>query len=215
MAAEETVDQGREIERSLERLWGIRAARVQRDPAGTTSIRVLVMPERSVQETVRDVRTLVTSQFGAEHASSEVEVLGTGTDGGGYDSRRSLTSLTTERYGERFVARIALELKGDVLLGESESSTGRYSELRAIARATLNALEGLLASPVELDQVVAIDIGENRFILVTLNCKGGPLSGSAPVRRDRHDAVARATLDALNRLISEVGQKGADRSITL
>lgn len=55
--------------------------------------------------------------------------------------------------------------------GESESPTGRYFELRAIAKATLNGLEGLLASVVELDQVMVIDVGENRFAMVVLSCK--------------------------------------------
>ena len=215
MAAEEAIEQGREIERSVERLWGIRAAKLQRDSSGANSIRVLVMPERSAQETVRDVRSLVASQFGTQLAPSEVEVLGTGTDEADNHSRRKLTSLTAERYGDRFVARVALELKGDMLRGESESPTGRYFELRAIAKATLNGLEGLLASVVELDQVMVIDVGENRFAMVVLSCKEGPLSGSAPVRRDEHDAVARATLNALNRLISEVRENGANRSIVL
>jgi hypothetical protein len=196
-------------------MWGVRAARVQGNSTGINSIRVLVVPERTAPETVRDVRTLVASQFGAEHAPREVEVLGTGADDLDGPSRRKLMSLTTERYGDRFVARVALELKGDVLLGESESPIGRYSELRATARATLNGLEGLLASPVDLDQVMVIDVGENRFAMVTLSCKEGALSGSAPVRRDEHDAVARATLNGLNRLISDVREGGANRSVIL
>lgn len=215
MAGEKTIELGREIERSLERLWGIRAARVKESTSGVDSIRVLVMPERTAQETVRDVRTLVASQFGAELAPDEVEVLGTGSNGSAPNSRRKLTSLTTERYGDRFVARVALELEGDVLIGESDSSIGRYFQLRAIAKATLNALEGLLAAPVELDNVMVIDVGENRFCMVTLSYKDGLLSGSAPVRREEHDAVARATLNGLNRLISEVRENGSNRSIVL
>ena len=216
MASENTIELGREIERSVERLWGIRAARVHGNSSGIDSIKVLVMPERTPHETVRDVRTLVASQFGAELAPDEVEVLGTGANGADATrSRRKLTSLTTERYGDRFVARVSLELQGDVLIGESDSAIGRYFELRAVVKATLNGLEGLLASAVEVDQVMILDVGENRFAMVTLSYKDGLLSGSAPVRKDEHDAVARATLDGLNRLISEVRENGSNRSIVL
>lgn len=215
MAGEGTIELGPEIERSVERLWGIRAARVQEDSSGVNAIRVLVMPERTAQETVRDVRTLIASQFGTELGPAEVEVLGTGSNGAAHNGRRKLTSLTTERYGDRFVARVALELEGDVLIGESESPIGRYFELRALAKATLNALEGLLASAVEVDHVMVVDMGENRFCMVTLSYKEGLLSGSAPIRRDENDAVARATLNGLNRLISEVRENGSNRSIVL
>jgi hypothetical protein len=215
MAAENTIELGREIERSIEGLWGIRAARVQESADGINSIRVLVMPERTAQETVRDVRTLVASRFATELGPTEVEVLGTASDGAAHNSRRKLTSLTTERYGDRFIARVALELEGDVLIGESDSPIGRYFELRATGRATLGALEGLLASAVELDNVTVVDVGENRFCMVALSYRDGLLSGSAPVRRDEPDAVARAVLNGLNRLITQARENGSNRSIVL
>lgn len=166
---------------------------------------MLVVPERSVGDTVRDVRRLVMTVRGRDLDASKIEVLTAGDDISLVGrSRRRLTTIALERSEQGFTVRIGLELAGDVLMGEERSPAGHSFELRAVVRATLDACRELLVAPVELDQVMVMALGTLRYALVSVNCGQVILSGSAVVRLDEHDAVARATLDALNRVLGEV-----------
>lgn len=187
-------------------MWGIRGAKVELDGNCVRALRVLVVPERSVDDTLRDVSRLVRTVVGGrELDASKIEILTAGDDLALMGrTRRRLTTVGVERSREGFTVRIGLELAGDVLMGEDHCAAGRPFELRAVVRATLQACKELLVVPVELDQVIVKDLGVLRYALVSLSVGREVLAGSAVVRLDEHDAVARATLDALNRVLGEV-----------
>lgn len=187
------------LESAIERLGGVRSARVVIGDAGIEGVRVLVVPERDSEQTVTEVRSLIHERAGISLKDSQVQVLRTG-DAKGLP-RRKLASVLTERSGERFTARVTLELAGDVLIGESAVPAGQRFEYRSLARATLDGVGELLSEPLELQSVhLAVD-GEDRFAMVVVASGENALIGSAVVRSDEYDAIARATLDAINRLI--------------
>jgi hypothetical protein len=118
-----------------------------------------------------------------------------------------LSAIAIERSNERFYARVVLELGGDVLVGESDSPTEPSFEYRSVARATLQGLNELLSQDLDLDSVQVLPVGSSRLAVVTLGREGEILVGSALVRLDEHDAIARATLDAVNRTIAAPDQR--------
>jgi hypothetical protein len=121
----------------------------------------------------------------------------------GRSRRRRLSSLSVARSDEGFTAKVTLDLEGDALMGEIEAPSGRRFELRSIGLAVLDALGKLLEFEVQLESVNLLQVGDTRLALVQLNTETESLVGSALVRYDEHDAIARATLDALNRLIGD------------
>jgi hypothetical protein len=192
-----------ELQQSLEELRGIRGARVEVQGTSVTAIRVLVIPERDTSETIEDVRKLADRAFDIDVDPNNVEVLRVAEpiDAGG-GRRRRLSSISIERSDERFRVRVVLELGGDVLVGESDSPTDQSFEYRAVARAILLGLQELLIQPIDLSSVQVVSAGNSRLAVVTLNREGETLVGSALIRLDEHDAIARATLDAVNRTIT-------------
>jgi hypothetical protein len=76
-----------------------------------------------------------------------------------------------------------------------------------VARATLAALSDLLGQTVEVESADLLDAG-TRSVAVTVLTVVAPrqgeqvVSGSAVVRGDEADAVARSVLDALNRRLT-------------
>jgi hypothetical protein len=200
--ADETLD-GLDLQRSLEELRGVRGARVEAQGDEVIAVRVLVVPERGTQETVSDVRAVAATLFDLEIDPARIEVLRVAeplaVEGG---RRRKLSGIAIERSADRFHARVVLELGGDVLVGESDSPTEQGFEFRSVARATLEGLRELLNSKIDLDSVQVLPIGNGRLAVVTLARGGQTLVGTALVRLDEHDAIARATLDAVNRTIS-------------
>jgi hypothetical protein len=98
--------------------------------------------------------------------------------------------------------------------GEARGAASQTGVHRAVATATLRAVEELVDGQVrfELDHLEVTPMGTERTVLISLTlltAKGAErLTGAAGVREDVRQAVIRATLDALNRrlemLLSEV-----------
>ena len=195
------LDPGHALEMAIADLRGVRRARVETSNEGVESVRVLVIPERKTEEILEEVRRLAEERdIPLEPARIQVVRV----EEVGRAQRRRLTSLTTERTPDRFRAKVMLELAGDVLVGDSEAPTGAHFERRTLANAVLGGVAELLDFPVELHHARIVDEGERRIAMVTLVRGDVALVGAAVVGTDEYDAVARATLDALNRFITKV-----------
>lgn len=183
---------------ALNRLRGVRQARVSVERDGVVA-QVLVVPERSEADTKRDVEVICRNLN--LDLPVHLEVLGARGVRTNPSTRRKLTSLGTRRYGSRFSAHIALELGGDTLLGEVDVPAGSRFERRSVARAVLQGLQRLIPATFQIEDVDVLPFGSKRIAIVSLGSGEDLLVGSALVRTDELEAVARATLDAINRLL--------------
>lgn len=197
----EAGDAARRLEGSITELRGVRRARVEIEDNLINAVRVLVIPERSSRDIVAEVRGII-SRHGFRIDPSTIQVLRTTDAMSTPLQRRRLSSIATERTADRFKARVVLELGGDVLIGEDDSPSEQTFEHRSIARATLESVRELLDHRVDLESVDVLHAGTAQLAVVTLKQNGSTLVGSALIRVDHHDAIARATLDALNRHLS-------------
>jgi hypothetical protein len=156
-----------------------------------------VIPERSTARTLADVQRIVSRLTGRSIDNARVQVIRTAPIPG--SARRKLTSLSFDRSSEAFSVRAALELSGDILMGESASPQGTMFERRAISEAIVKGTTELIDFPIAVQRVYIISDVENQIAVVILARRDEILVGSAVVRQGEHDAIARATLDALNR----------------
>jgi hypothetical protein len=193
----------RRLEEAVGRLRGVRGARADLDPSGSPSVRALVLPESDHSAIAGAIDSLAKSS-GVALEPESIEILRADLPAPGRRSRRRrLASLSVTRSDDGFTVRVTLELNGDVLLGETEGPSGRRFEMRAIAGAVLDGLGDVIGFEAQLETVNLLQAGETRLAVVQLNTHTGSLVGSALVRYDEHDAVARATLAAVNRVIAE------------
>ncbi len=192
----------RRLEDAIAALRGVRRARVEKNGTGISAVRVLVVPERATADTLDRVLDVIRDETGESLARDSVEILHTGRDASRSAQRRRLSSLATERTPDHFKARVVLELAGDTLEGESESPNERAFTLRSVARATLHSLRELMPRALALESVHLFNTGTHDLAIVALTHGDQTLVGSAVVRVDEHDAVARATLDAVNRSVT-------------
>lgn len=191
------------LERALGDLPGVRGARVDANGTDVRAVRVLVVPERDKPATIDRVRSIASNSLGIDVSSQRIHVLSAPTvDERAGERRRKLSSLTIERTTDRFGARVTLDLGGDVLVGEAEGPAVSGAEMRTVAHAALNGVRELLEDAVELDSIEFVSVGGTEIAVVVLAADRGPLVGSAVVRRDAYEAIARATLDAVNRFVS-------------
>lgn len=194
-----------ELEVAVAALRGVRAARVDSSAAGLDSVRVLVVPERDPGEVITEIQGMVWAHLGERLDSHAIEVMKATerTSSNGRPKRRKLSSLSTKRAGDRFTSQVILELDGDLLIGEDDSPAGRRFEHRSVADAVLDAARQLIAEPLEVASADFIEMGICRIGAVVVARPAGILLGSAYVTLDEHDAIARATLDAINRLLAD------------
>jgi hypothetical protein len=115
------------------------------------------------------------------------------------------TDLVTS--GRDFNATVILSARSRAVTGYAKGATTAPGMQRAVAQATLKAVERLVgdSARLELDYVDVSQSGQDRTVLVSLTFiseRGAErLSGSAIVREDENGAVVRATLDGVNRRI--------------
>jgi hypothetical protein len=125
----------------------------------------------------------------------------------GEGGRTRLVSVQTERTGRR--ARAEVTLSADRSGQATGSAEGLYTEsaaLRLVCLATLSALRQLdpQADRTDLESAAVVTLGMRQVALVGIVLVEGPVeelcTGSALVRvTGPFDALARATLDAVNR----------------
>jgi hypothetical protein len=121
--------------------------------------------------------------------------------------RPVIRDLALAGHGLEIEAEVALDVDGSEVRGRATGPATRRSTFRAIARATLDAVETMCAGEVrtELEQVELVDDGEDERVTVTITFLthdgADRLIGVSISRGDAEQAVMRATLDAVNRRV--------------
>lgn len=216
-----------ELEESLRAIPGIRAASVVTGPdARPTEVHVLAQPGKPAKQVVRDVQSVAMAQFDLDidHRIVSVVQIADATDAATGDAagasseaagdpsalelpRPALTSITvTSSEGESEVS-VALAIAGSVFAGHATGPGAPVHRPRIVAAATLAAMTELLGIPAQLESAQILEIGL-REVAVTVLTLTIPrlgeqvLCGSALVRGDAEDAVARSVLAAVNRRLA-------------
>jgi len=204
----------RNLEDELCRLGGVLAVRVVGDPRGRpVEVHVLADQSKPAKQTVRDVRAVAQTIFGLEldHRIVSVAQLDAASEQKSEAPsvapapRARIGRVYFEAEGIRAQVRVVL-VDGDLeYTGYSEGSVAAVARPLLVAGATLDAIRQA-DSAAEAVHVVSADItrvGPTRVAVVAVVYVEPPselfVSGSAVVRRDRDDAIARAVLDATNR----------------
>ncbi len=112
--------------------------------------------------------------------------------------------------GLQVAAEVSLSIGERTTTGHAEGTATQSGVQRAVATATLRAVEELLDGQArfELDLVEVTPTGRDRAVLVAVtmlsNHGSERLTGAAAIREDVRQAAIRATLDALNRRVEHM-----------
>lgn len=212
------------LEDAIRRIQGIQAARVVPGPNGRISeVHVLAGRERGAKQLVRDVQSVILTNFGIDIDYRTVSVVQLEETMGESPARPpaappdveiveravaprpAVVRIITETAAFTTEVRVGLTLNGNERTGASRGPS--TAGLRLVADAMVDALtEMLRASAVEVTSAELLTIGSVQIAVVVLRLATSrgeqTLTGSAVVRKDANDGVARATLDALNRVLA-------------
>jgi CheY-like chemotaxis protein len=122
--------------------------------------------------------------------------------------RPRLREVNTRNGGDQVSAQVILEAGDRKLVGQSSRGAGNGSAAYPpVAEAILDAVGGLLKEPVDVRDFDVIQVGDMSLAVVLFQRAEDTLVGSARVRDEVPDAVARASLDGLNRFLDAPSDK--------
>jgi hypothetical protein len=210
-----TVTDYREIVAALRDVPGVSEADVEPDgDGGMGLLRLGLKPGVDEVEVATTVGKLLRDRFGIGVDADRVRIVEDTTvatlPAPAVPVQRSAERPAISRMhlvssGLEVTVTVTLSAAGRSAVGESRGSASQVGVQRAVANATLRAVEQLLdgVARFELDHLEVTHIGSERTVLAgvsMLSAQGSErLTGAAGVREDVRQAVIRATLDALNR----------------
>jgi len=206
-----------DFEDAVRQINGVRAASVVTGPdAVPTEIHVLTTTGKAPKQVVRDVQSLALARFDLDVDHRIVSVVQIGDDqpieGAAAPvvesaPRPAITSIMVRTTGAESEATVTLAAGGHIFEAKVLGPGAATHRPRLVAQATLKALSELLGTTAEVESAVLQQIGGREIALVVLTVMVPRLGeqavvGSAIVRGDASDAVARAVLAALNRRLA-------------
>lgn len=213
-----------DMERAINRIAGIQAARVVTSGERVAEVHVLAGRGRGAKQLVRDVQSVVLTNFGVEIDYRTISVVQLEEE---EPAAQPVSIRPAEEPGAQpaalrtarpALARIAAETTGfdsDVRVSlrladaeqEGKASGPATAGLRLVAQAVIDAVKTRLdASAVEVEYADVVMAGHHQIALCVLRLLTGRgdhvVTGTAVLRKDANDAMAKAALDAVNRLFS-------------
>ena len=198
---------------ALREVPGVVDADVQPDgEGGLGMLRLDLEPGVDEASVASSVGRLLRDRFGMGVDADRVAVveeavndLAPSLPGARLAARPAISRLHLVSSGLDVNAAVTLSSGDRSAVGEARGTASQTGVHRAVASATLRAVEQLVDGSVrfELDHLEISPMGSERTVVVALtmlSAKGTErLTGAAGVREDVRQAVIRATLDALNR----------------
>ena len=203
----------RDLVTALRAVPGVRGADVEPDEGGGLGLlRLDLEPGVDEAQVATVVGRLLRERFGLGVDADRVQVVEEAVQGplAGVPHQRSAARPSISRMhlvssGLDVTASVTLSSGDRSALGEARGAASQTGVHRAVAGATLRAVEQLMDDQVrfELDHLEVTPMAGERTVVVALTMLSArgteQLTGAAAVREDVRQAVIRATLDALNR----------------
>jgi len=211
-----------QLEEALRQIPGVRAASVVTGPdAVPTEVHVLASPGKAAKQVVRDVQSLAMARYDIDIDHRIVSVVQIGEDEPSLEvvraeveedeepsTRPAIAAIMVRSSSGLIEASVSLSVGDTVFEGRAEGAAGHSHRARLVAMATLDAVHELLGQPCEVESSVVLPVGGRDVAVTVLTMmvqRAGEqvLTGSAAVRGDEAEAVARSVLAALNRQLSD------------
>jgi hypothetical protein len=196
------------LEAVISRIPGVRATRVVMDLERIAEVHVVSGPDRKPKQLVRDIQSVAMASLDLEVDYRIISIVQLDDEPRGLDDARVAPRLPLARVvgstsGQLTTVDVVLNQDDTELVGQVRGSATQLDTL--VARATLQAFEPQLGGTVgEVISVGRVDAAAITVVLVLVRLVSSAgerlVSGSAILGADANDAIARATLAAVNRV---------------
>jgi hypothetical protein len=219
-----------EAEAAIRGLRDVEDARIVFDSTGVSAIHVISSSHRAPKQIVRDIESLLSTRFQVSidhrvvsvaftdkpHAapiSRPIELHPPAESAEPLEDRVRFGSVNLFVAGPRTQAQVEVRWKGALRAGSASGWSTREGSFRLIAEATLAAVQEFVDDEVGLglSEIEFVRMGRQEVVVVGLSLLAHRqeklLVGSCAVEQDAQQAVALATLGALNRVLGGLRTK--------
>jgi hypothetical protein len=219
-----------EAEAAIRALRDVEGASIQMEGDAVREVHVLTTSDRPAKQIVRDVQTLLLTRFNRPIDHRVVSVAFAEPGSIGANAHPEPTVARTERIrfvsanlyvaGPRVQAQVELQWRGVPRMGSASGWSSREGAHRLVAAATLAAVREYLDDDLALGlhglEIVRLGGGEAAVVGVELLARRDRrcLFGCCTLDQDPPQAIALATLAALNRVITGLPRRHAVESIS-
>jgi hypothetical protein len=200
-----------EIENSLTQLEGIASCKFVLDNDGKlVEIHVLAHPTRTAKQVVRDVESFLLVKFNLPIDHKIISVAQVKHDEINLEKNRvKIKEVKVSHSGMTSEAFVNLEYEGNCYSGEVKGTSTARNKVRMIVQATLLAVETCFTSAYTftLEDIQQIHIAGKQGYAVAISLVAGGyediLLGAALTKSSESEAIVKATLNAVNRILSK------------
>ncbi len=209
-----SAEQIEDVVRQLKDVVSVRA--VLGSSGRVDELHVLVNPKRAPKQVARDIESAIRAHldFVLDYKKISIaQIQGRAPLGGGSPAapRLSFSDVALAVTGSRAEATVHLRREDAIYTGSATGHASGYNQLRLIATAAIRAVEDAGADDgtmVVEDLQADIPLAGRKAVLVLVSALGSAkgeelLTGCALIRQDAWKAVVSATLDAVNRRVSQ------------
>jgi hypothetical protein len=200
-----------EIEAAIGSVPGVLAARlVPGFEREVDELHVLTTLDKGPKQTVRDVQSMLMARFGVttDHRVISVVQLDEDDEAPAVVPRRVLiNAVTVTQQGLTSAVEVVVHDGERELVGHADGPASAAGRRRATGRATLEAIMPLLdvSRMVELEGVEVTEVMGHRIAISLVHFHSvrgeSTVCGSAMLRGDEAESIARSVLDAVNRAV--------------
>ncbi len=199
-----------EYEKLIQKVKGVISAKITIGHDQTIQeIHILAGKSRSPKQIVRDIESLFMAQYGlsVDHKKISIAQLDADANRERSPDRIVLSGLSSSINRLKADVRVSLRYGEDVFEGFSSGPRSQSSHLRIAANATLAAIQQCIKTDcyLEVEDISLVRLSNREAVVVAVSMvtMDGEelLIGTAWVRGDEQDAVAKSLLCALNRRI--------------
>lgn len=201
----------KEIESYLNRINSVITSRIVHEGNKIKEIHVVSDLSRNPKQVTRDIESVLVSQFDLPVDYKMISIAQVDSDSKALrDLRFRLCGVQNSFSGTVYTATVSLERNGDVFEGRASGISTHNNVLRINCLAAIDAVENCcgIRNVFALEEVTKLDIANKEIIvaLVTAIIANTEImvSGSAISGRSQADLAVKATLDALNRIITKM-----------
>ncbi|HHV61895.1 MAG TPA: hypothetical protein GXX51_04540 [Firmicutes bacterium] len=203
-----------EIEGVLSQLPGVESVRIVVDAdRRITEIHGLANPSRPPKQIIRDIESSLMAGWGIRVDHKKIGIAQVRDEPeqerqASFERRLKIKKVDLSVTGLTSEAEVELELEDKVYLGRAAGGASSGNNRRLVAMATLGAVEAFLRSKISLvlDELIVTTISGRKVVIVSVSALSPVgeevLVGSALVDAAESEAIARATMDSINRRIA-------------
>jgi hypothetical protein len=200
----------KEIESFLNRINSVITSRIIHEGDDIKEIHIVSDLTRNPKQVTRDVESILVSQFNLPIDYKMISVAQVdGCVSGFKDFRFRLVGVQNSFSGSICNSIVSLERDGEVFEGTASGISTASNILRINCLATINAVECCcgITNVFALDDVMKFHLANKEVLLAVLTAIIGStevmVSGSAINGKSQSDLAVKATLDAVNRIVSK------------